>query len=178
MKIYLPSFFLLAALCCTFPSQAQSDPVAAYIQQYQELAVREMHRAGIPASIKMAQGILESDAGRSELARNANNHFGIKCGGDWTGPTYGKKDDEGGFIGIGRKKSCFRKYATAYDSFYAHSEFLRGRERYASLFEIKPGNYKKWAKGLKKAGYATSNKYPKRLIDVIERYDLDKLDKM
>ncbi len=178
MKVFLIIFSVLTTLHASYPAAAQADPIAAYIGQYQELAVREMHRTNIPASIKMAQAILESDAGRSELARNANNHFGIKCGDDWTGPTYGKKDDEGGFLGIGRKKSCFRKYPTPYDSFYAHSEFLRNRPNYAPLFEIKGANYKKWARGLKKAGYATSNSYPKRLIDLIERYNLDQLDKM
>ena len=154
----------------------QDAAVESYIQRYQELAVREMHRTGIPASIKMAQAILESDAGRSDLAKNANNHFGIKCGSDWNGPTYGKKDDERGAVGF-KKKSCFRKYNTPEQSFTAHSDFLTTRPNYAPLFDISPTNYKKWAKGLKKAGYATSNQYPKRLISVIERYDLDRLDK-
>lgn len=176
MKIHLVVLFFLSSLLMHLSVCAQSDPIAAYVSQYQDLAIREMHRTGIPASIKLAQAILESDAGRSELARGANNHFGIKCGEGWSGPTYGKKDDEGGFLGIGRKKSCFRQYPTPYDSFYDHSEFLSNRERYAFLFDIKPGKYKKWAKGLKKAGYATSNRYPKRLIDLIERYNLDRLD--
>ena len=176
MKSILFIIFSLSSFLAHSSLFAQGDPVAAYINQYQDLAIREMHRTGIPASIKLAQAILESDAGRSDLARGANNHFGIKCGEGWSGPTYDKKDDEGGFLGIGRKKSCFRQYSTPYDSFHDHSEFLRNRERYAFLFDIKPGKYKKWAKGLKKAGYATSNRYPKRLIDLIERYNLDRLD--
>lgn len=170
-------FFFLFVLLLSGPLlSAQGADAEAYIKRYQDLAVREMHRTGIPASITMAQAILESDYGRSELARKANNHFGIKCGDNWNGPSYKEKDDDRGAIGF-KKKSCFRKYGSPEGSFKDHSDFLTTRPNYAPLFKIKKKNYKKWAKGLKKAGYATSNSYPKKLINIIERYNLDRLDK-
>lgn len=144
-----------------------------YIALYKDIAVEEMHRTGIPASIKLAQGILESDAGRSHLAIKGNNHFGIKCGGDWAGGSVLRKDDDyknGRLI-----KSCFRKYDSPDESFMAHSEFLRDpkkNHRYGFLFQYDPTDYKNWARGLKKAGYATNPKYPQLLIDLIERYEL------
>ncbi len=151
----------------------------AYIDQFKEIAIEEMHRTGIPASIKMAQAILESNAGRSHLARQGNNHFGIKCGGDWSGGTVMRKDDDyknGRLI-----HSCFRAYENAEESFMAHSEFLRNpkkNHRYGFLFRLPAGDYKGWAHGLKKAGYATNPKYPQLLIQLIERYQLHQFDEM
>lgn len=161
-------------------SAAQNQAYLEYIEQNKTLAVSEMERTGIPASIKMAQALLESNAGRSELARNANNHFGIKCGSDWEGKTYMKKDDDRNFLGM-RVKSCFRHFRSTQESFIAHSELLRApnrQSRYGFLFELDPTDYKRWARGLKKAGYATSNSYHRKLINLIEQYDLHELDYM
>jgi hypothetical protein len=139
-----------------------------YIEMWKEVAVQKMKEHGIPASITLAQGLLESGNGNSMLAREANNHFGIKCHSDWTGPRVYHDDD--------RKNDCFRKYKDAAQSFEDHSKFLM-RPRYAALFELKPTDYKGWAHGLRKAGYATDPNYPKKLIDLIERYRLHDLDK-
>lgn len=145
-----------------------------YIEQHKDIAIREMQRTGVPASIKLAQALLESNAGRSTLAVKANNHFGIKCGGKWKGKTYYRKDDD---YKRGRLvKSCFRKYRKPQDSFIAHSNFLKDNKRYASLFRLNKKDYKKWAKGLKKAGYATSKTYDKKLIKLIEEYRLHQYD--
>ena len=173
----LTALFVAMLWFCTnaFPS----DEHQAYIKRYKNIAISEMERAGIPASIKLAQGLLESGAGSSDLARKANNHFGIKCHSNWTGGTYYKKDDEYNALGM-LKKSCFRAYKNADASYVAHSEFLRDpkkHERYGFLFGLKTTDYKGWAKGLKKAGYATSNTYPKKLIDLIERYKLYQYDR-
>lgn len=150
-----------------------------YIEKYKDIAIEEMHRTGIPASIKMAQAILESNSGRSHLATEGRNHFGIKCGGSWSGRSVMRKDDD---YENGRLvPSCFRAYADAEESFVAHSEFLRDprkNHRYGFLFRLESTNYKGWAYGLKKAGYATNPKYPKLLIDLIERYNLNQLDAM
>lgn len=151
----------------------------SYIQKYKKIAVLEMHRSGIPASIKLAQAILESGAGTSELAVDANNHFGIKCGGDWKGETMSKKDDDYKF-GV-RVKSCFRSYKNPEESFIDHTQFLTNpakASRYGFLFDYDKKDYKKWAKGLKEAGYATNPKYPKLLIQVIEDNDLHQYDLM
>jgi LysM repeat protein len=139
-----------------------------YIDQYKDLAIKEMKRVGIPASITMAQGILESGNGNSTLARKSNNHFGIKCHSDWKGKRVYHDDDA--------KGECFRKYKTVYESYIDHSQFLVEKKRYASLFELKITDYKGWAKGLKKAGYATDPKYAHRLIDIIEKNKLYLLD--
>lgn len=145
----------------------------SYIEKYKHIAVSEMDRTGIPASIKMAQGILESGVGESELAKVANNHFGIKCGGEvWQGKTHYVWDDE-------VVKSCFRVYESAEESYIAHSEFLlnpKKKFRYGVLFELDKKDYKGWAKGLQKSGYATSKTYSKNLISIIERLELYKLD--
>jgi LysM repeat protein len=141
-----------------------------YINTYKEEAVREMLRAGIPASITLAQGILESADGNSPLAKYANNHFGIKCHKGWTGERFIMDDDT--------KNECFRKYYSVYDSYRDHSDFLTGRSRYAALFELKITDYKGWAKGLKKAGYATNPKYADILIKIIEDNELDQYDKV
>lgn len=139
-----------------------------YILDWHEVAQAEMLEYGIPASITLAQGILESGSGQSKLAKEANNHFGIKCHLDWEGDRVYHDDDE--------DDECFRKYDKAEDSFRDHSLFLKERSRYATLFDLKAHDYKSWAKGLKKAGYATNPKYAHLLIDLIERYDLHKYD--
>lgn len=155
-----------------------STATQVYINTFRDISVREMARTGIPASIKLAQGILESGNGRSELAINANNHFGIKCGGDWTGSTYALHDDDYDLAGA-LMKSCFRVYLDAEESYIAHSEFLRNpnkNSRYGFLFTLDPTDYKSWAKGLKSAGYATNPKYADLLISTIERNKLYELD--
>ncbi len=139
-----------------------------YIDQYSDLAILEMKRTEIPASITLAQAVLESGNGNSTLAREANNHFGIKCHKSWQGKTVRHDDD--------KRNECFRKYNSVEDSYRDHSDFLTGRGRYASLFELKPSDYKGWAKGLKKAGYATNPKYANLLIQIIEDYNLTAYD--
>lgn len=142
--------------------------VDEYIDTFSELAQSEMRAYGIPASITLAQGILESGAGRGELARKTNNHFGIKCHKGWYGEYELHDDDE--------KGECFRKYVHPMLSFRDHSEFLSSRARYAFLFDYRSTDYKKWAKGLRTAGYATDKKYPQKLISLIEKYQLYKYD--
>lgn len=139
-----------------------------YVEQYKNDAINEMYEYGIPASITLAQGMLESNFGNSRLAQNANNHFGIKCHSDWTGATYYMDDDA--------KDECFRKYDDVLESYRDHSKFLKSRTRYAALFELKPSDYKAWSEGLKAAGYATNPKYPQLLINMIERYSLHQYD--
>lgn len=139
-----------------------------YIQRFKDIAVLEMNKYGIPASITLAQGLLESGNGNSSLAREANNHFGIKCGSAWNGKTILKDDDQ--------KDDCFRVYNTPEESYRDHSEFLL-RKRYASLFELDKNDYKGWALGLKQAGYATNPKYADLLVSIIERHDLTLFDK-
>ena len=139
-----------------------------YIGTYKDVAIRKMEEYKIPASITLAQGILESGNGLSELTRKANNHFGIKCHSSWRGPKVYHDDD--------RRGECFRKYPSAEGSFNDHSKFLTGRGRYEFLFDLSPDDYKAWAKGLKKAGYATDRKYPKKLISFIENFELYKYD--
>lgn len=138
-----------------------------YIANFQYVAIEEMKKHGIPASIKMAQALIESGNGNSELARRSNNHFGIKCANTWDGERVFHDDDESG--------ECFRAYTTPEESFRDHSLFLL-RPRYSKLFNLSPQDYKGWAKGLKEAGYATNPRYADLLIDIIERYDLYKLD--
>jgi LysM repeat protein len=140
-----------------------------YIDKYKDISMQEMKRSGIPASITLAQGIIESGSGNSRLATKANNHFGIKCH-DWKGPSV-KHDDDA-------KNECFRKYKNAEQSYKDHSDFLTGKSRYAGLFELAPNDYKGWARGLKKAGYATSPTYAKALINTIEELELYKYDKI
>jgi len=139
-----------------------------YINRYQGIAIQEMNTYGIPASITLAQGLLESANGNSTLAREANNHFGIKCTSDWTGKSFLQDDD--------KRDDCFRVYNSAEDSFRDHSEFLL-RKRYAALFELDKDDYRGWAKGLKQAGYATNPRYAELLIDLIERYGLYEYDR-
>lgn len=140
-----------------------------YITKYSQTAIEEMNRFGIPASITLAQGILESGNGESRLAKEANNHFGIKCHKNWNGKTISEDDDE--------KQECFRSYDNVFESYRDHSLFLSERGRYSFLFEYSRTDYQKWAKGLKKAGYATNPNYSKLLIDLIEKYNLKRFDK-
>jgi flagellum-specific peptidoglycan hydrolase FlgJ len=151
-----------------------------YIDQYKDIAMQEMDRTGVPASIKLAQGILESNYGRSDLATQANNHFGIKCGGSWDGRTYYKEDDDfdkdGNLV-----KSCFRVFRSAEACYIAHSDFLRDpnkSKRYGFLFSLDPLDYASWARGLKQAGYATSLTYHDKLIAIIEKFQLFQYDRI
>lgn len=161
--------FLILIICClTLQAQTRNKQYEAYIKKYRELAVEEMKKYHIPASITLAQGLLESGAGQSALARKSNNHFGIKCGSDWYGKTVSHDDDARG--------ECFRAYKHPKDSYEDHSKFLAGRPRYASLFNLNITDYKGWARGLKKAGYATNPRYADQLIGIIELYELYKYD--
>ncbi len=160
------------------PQEKQPGHIRKYIIQYKDIAIAEMQKYGIPASIKLAQGMLESNYGRSELAKNAHNHFGIKCRKDWEGNRYNTHSNEW----ISQKKrmeprmSCFRAYPSAAESYRAHSLFLRQNSRYESLFVFAPTDYKAWAKGLQKAGYATDPDYANKLISIIQRYALYRFD--
>lgn len=139
----------------------------SYIDRFKDIAIEEMNKYGIPASITLAQGLLESGTGNSDLARYANNHFGIKCTNGWQGKGYYKDDDE--------KNECFRVYKDPDESFRDHSKFLL-RSRYADLFKLDKDDYEGWAKGLKADGYATNPRYPELLIGIIEKYNLDQYD--
>jgi len=167
MKTYLFILFLACPLLVF--SQTRAEIFNAYIDNFSEIAVRQQQRHGIPASIILAQGLLESGAGRSRLAVEANNHFGIKCHG-WTGATIYHDDDE--------ENECFRKYNNAIYSFEDHSAFLTGRQRYAFLFELEPTDFRAWAHGLRKAGYATNPRYAYKLIAIIEEFQLYRFDTM
>ena len=160
---------LLCILCCLLvQGQVRNKQYEAYIKKYRDIAVEEMRKYHIPASITLAQGLLESGAGQSSLARKSNNHFGIKCGSDWDGKSVRYDDDA--------RNECFRAYKHPKQSYEDHSKFLASRSRYAFLFKLKITDYKGWAKGLKKAGYATDRRYAQRLIDIIELYDLHQYD--
>lgn len=147
---------------------AQNNDYVAYINQYKDIAIEQMRKYRIPASITLAQGLLESGAGKSELARKSNNHFGIKCH-SWDGKRTYHDDDE--------KGECFRVYKSVRDSYEDHSIFLATGSRYAFLFKFSETDYVNWARGLKRAGYATSPTYADKLIEIIERYDLDRFDR-
>lgn len=166
MRFIFIYFFL--SICTIATAGGNKMTAEEYIEKYKDDAIHEMKRTGVPASITLAQGLLESGNGNSTLATEANNHFGIKCHNGWTGATYLKDDD--------KKNDCFRKYRNARESFEDHSDFLKNGKRYAFLFEYDRDNYKAWAHGLKKAGYATNPKYPELLITMIERYQLDQYD--
>ena len=160
---------IITLLVALLPLMAVAQtPQEEYIDKYAPIAQQEMVRSGVPASITLAQGILESGAGRSTLAREGNNHFGIKCHKGWTGRTMYMDDDE--------KGECFRVYDSPEESFADHSDFLRYRDRYKFLFDLERTDYKGWAYGLKKAGYATDKKYAEKLIQYIEKYDLTRFD--
>ena len=148
-------------------SAAGSEDQEAYIKRWKDEAIRQMVEHRIPASITLAQGILESGSGKSELSSKSNNHFGIKCHKGWEGGRTYYDDD--------KKGECFRVYDDARDSYHDHSLFLK-RDRYASLFDLRIDDYKGWAKGLKRCGYATSPTYAKALIELIERHGLDRYD--
>lgn len=182
-KIYLLFLLSLLVSCrATKPLTTSSTPVKSapvkstsanpeviYIERYKDIAISEMKRTGVPASITLAQGMIESNNGKSALAKEANNHFGIKCHNDWAGPTI-RHDDE-------RNNECFRKYRSAEESFSDHSDFLRSGSRYDFLFDISPYDYKAWASGLRKAGYATNPDYANMLIRKIEQYNLSDYDR-
>ena len=162
--VFAISVILLSALCLA------DTPQRSYIEKYSGLAIEEMYRTGVPASITLAQGLLESGYGLSELAVKGNNHFGIKCHNTWTGAKVYHDDD--------RKGECFRKYDSPEESFKDHSDFLRYRDRYKFLFDYELTDYESWAYGLKAAGYATDPKYPEKLIRLIEEYELYLYDTM
>ncbi len=170
MKRILPIvLFVCCLLAATFSiANPNRNPQTIYIEQFAGLAVEEMYRSGVPASITLAQGLLESRYGLSELAVRGNNHFGIKCHNNWNGRKMYHDDD--------RNNECFRVYGSPEESFRDHSDFLRYRDRYKFLFDLEPTDYKGWAHGLKKAGYATDPAYPKKLIKLIEEFDLHQYD--
>ena len=166
--IKIHSIFLLLFFASNLLAQERQS-TEDYIDLYKDVSIKKMKEYKIPASITLAQGILESGSGNSSLARKANNHFGIKCHKGWTGKTFIMDDDA--------KNECFRKYKHAADSYRDHSQFLTQRGRYSFLFDYPITDYKKWAHGLKKAGYATNPKYPQLLIRIIEKYHLDQYDR-
>jgi LysM repeat protein len=169
-KIFLNNLIVILFLIIAPTLSAQSGRISReeYIQRYKDLAIAQMNISGIPASIIMAQACFESDNGNSRLAKEANNHFGIKCHTSWTGPSIRHDDDA--------LQECFRKYDSPEGSYSDHSDFLRYRDRYAFLFNLASNDYKGWAEGLKKAGYATNPAYAERLIKIIEDNKLYELD--
>jgi hypothetical protein len=161
----LRTLFLLLLFAFADNAFAQGETVIReYISLYKDIAIAEMQRTGVPAAIKLAQGIHETDAGQSVLVQKSNNHFGIKCKTDWTGQTVKHTDDA--------PNECFRKYGSPLDSYKDHSDFLKKSSRYAALFTLNPTDYSGWAYGLKKAGYATNPRYPQVIIKLIEDYQL------
>lgn len=162
------SILLAAFLCPVYGQMKWNSSYQQYIDTYKDLAIEQMLKYGIPASITLAQGVYESGAGKSELARRGNNHFGIKCNG-WSGRRQYHDDD--------KTNECFRAYDNAYESYEDHSRFLSNSSRYKHLFKLRMTDYKGWAKGLKAAGYATNRLYAHRLIDIIQLYRLHKYDK-
>ena len=159
---------LILLILSAIQLDAQKLTREQYIKKYKDIAIKQMHKHKIPASIILAQGCLESNDGNSSLAKKANNHFGIKCHDGWKGKKIRQDDDA--------RNECFRKYSNAIDSYADHSYFLTSRPRYRSLFDLPITDYKSWAHGLKAAGYATNPKYAKLLIDIIEEYHLYKYD--
>ena len=157
---------ILLAIGSMLSIHAQTISAEQYIEQYKDIAMLEMKRMSVPAAITLAQGLLESESGNSELVKKSNNHFGIKCKSNWTGEGVTHDDDSLG--------ECFRKYATAEESFRDHSNFLKAGKHYSFLFDLDPTDYRGWANGLKKAGYATNPKYPVILINYIEKYNLQR----
>ena len=174
MDFSLPKL-VLALVAFIGLSNRPIRPEESYVDQFKYMAISEMKRTGIPASIKLAQGLTESMSGRSELALNANNHFGIKCKGDWDGETYQYKDDD---INVNGEliHSCFRKYSSPEFSYIDHSDFLVHRTRYKMLFSYDKTDFRSWANGLKACGYATDPTYAEKLIEIINRLDLYNLD--
>ncbi|HMS97341.1 MAG TPA: glucosaminidase domain-containing protein [Saprospiraceae bacterium] len=171
----LTVFSVMCFSLFSFSRTAEEDAAYSYIDQFKELAVVEMHRSGIPASIILAQALHESQYGMSRLATEANNHFGIKCKSYWVGKTYYHKDDD--FNRDGQLiESCFRSYGSALESYVDHSNFLMSTVHYLPLFNYEHTDYKSWASGLKSCGYATDQKYAQKLITKIEKYELNKFD--
>ena len=166
MKFKFTILLLLPFFCITLA--AQKTATLIYIDQYKDIAIKEMKRTGIPASITLAQGIVESNSGESNLALNFNNHFGIKCKNDWKGETTYQDDDS--------KQECFRAYPNANASFIDHSNFIKTRPNYAPLFQLDPVDDSAWAIGLKKAGYATASDYANKLMKVIDDYELSQFN--
>jgi len=164
-NILLLLTFVLFTAHAVLGQASREEIIRQYIETYRGVAILEMQRTGVPASIKLAQGILETEAGKSDLVNRSNNHFGIKCKSWWTGEKVYHDDDARG--------ECFRKYSSALDSYKDHSDFLRNNERYSRLFKLDPMDYKSWALGLKAAGYATNPKYPQILIRYIEEFGLN-----
>ena len=169
MRLFVLFHMVFLAINLQIAGAQPPMTVDEYISEYKEIALEEMEKYGIPASITLAQGILESGCGNSTLAKEANNHFGIKCHVGWTGKTFHQDDDE--------KNECFRKYGTALESYKDHSQFLLTRDRYKFLFDLEITDYKSWAFGLKEAGYATNPRYPEMLIRIIEENGLAEYDK-
>ncbi|MDR2361437.1 MAG: glucosaminidase domain-containing protein [Prevotellaceae bacterium] len=165
---YLFTGFLLLMASAGFSQRAGKMTREEYIERYKDLAVKQMKESGIPASITLAQGCLESGNGNSRLSVEGNNHFGIKCHSSWTGEYIHHDDDA--------LQECFRKYTSVEGSYNDHSDFLRYRDRYKFLFDLPPTDYKAWAHGLKKAGYATNPQYAEQLIKIIEDYRLYQYD--
>lgn len=167
---------LIWVLCSSFSGPEDSRKVEwFYIERFAPLAVEEMHRVGIPASIKLAQAVIESNSGRSDLAIQSNNHFGIKCKSWWKGQSYYHKDDD--LDARGRlMESCFRAYADIESSFRDHSDFLKSSPNYIPLFKLDPTDYKGWATGLKSCGYATDKSYADKLIRTVETFQLYRYD--
>jgi len=167
--LFLIFTFLFSSVCPAISQEAPNENIIKYIEHYAALAVKEMERTGVPASIKIAQGIHETNAGKSDLVLKSNNHFGIKCKSNWTGEKVYHNDDEEG--------ECFRKYDNATASYLDHSDYLKSQPRYAFLFDYDANDYAAWAWGLKKAGYATNPIYAQTLIKYIETYHLNELNK-
>lgn len=167
--LFLIFTFLFSSVSSAISQEAPNENIIKYIEQYAALAVKEMGRTGVPASIKIAQGIHETNAGKSDLVLQSNNHFGIKCKSSWTGEKVYHNDDEEG--------ECFRKYDNATASYLDHSDYLKSQPRYAFLFDYDANDYAAWAWGLKKAGYATNPIYAQTLIKYIEAYHLNELNK-
>jgi flagellum-specific peptidoglycan hydrolase FlgJ len=159
---------LVATSCTALKVTPEMSPREAYVARYASMARTEMKRSGVPASITLAQGMLESGNGTSRLAVKGRNHFGIKCH-SWEGRQIFEDDD--------RAQECFRRYRSVRDSYRDHSDFLRTRNRYSALFELEPDDYRGWAQGLQRAGYATNPKYAERLIALIEAEDLQRFDR-
>jgi LysM repeat protein len=159
------TIFIVFLLCGSLSFAQSTEVIQKYIDTYKDIAIEEMNRTGVPAAITLAQGIHETSAGQSDLVRKSNNHFGIKCKAEWSGPSVSHDDDARG--------ECFRKYDDPIDSYKDHSDFLRTRPHYAFLFNLDPTDYEAWAYGLKKAGYATNPRYPQILIKLIKDYNLE-----
>jgi LysM repeat protein len=157
--------FIVFLLCGSLSFAQSTEVIQKYIDTYKDIAIEEMNRTGVPAAITLAQGIHETSAGQSDLVRKSNNHFGIKCKAEWSGPSVSHDDDARG--------ECFRKYDDPIDSYKDHSDFLKTRPHYAFLFNLDPTDYEAWAYGLKKAGYATNPRYPQILIKLIKDYNLE-----